>query len=245
MNALRSALVFAWMVVSIIPMGLALLLTSPFVGSASPLALVRRTLAARGDRRGTLGGRRGLPGPGCRAPAGSRGHASRDPRLKAPVDLGDLFLPEHDAASACPMCSRRNSCAFRFLAGVWRAGNGAHRSQQTLRGMDAGRHAGRAADGSWQVDHHVSRGHAQRTWCGQGVYKTGATRLGIATSATLIPIAVASGRCWPRRSFWFIPGRIDVSIGAPIPPEGRAADELMREVEGWIEAEMRRIDPDA
>jgi 1-acyl-sn-glycerol-3-phosphate acyltransferase len=61
----------------------------------------------------------------------------------------------------------------------------------------------------------------------------------------LIPIAVSSGRCWPRRSFWFIPGRIDVSIGPPIHPEERSADDLMREVERWIETEMRRIDPDA
>jgi 1-acyl-sn-glycerol-3-phosphate acyltransferase len=26
---------------------------------------------------------------------------------------------------------------------------------------------------------------------------------------------------------------------------GRKADELMREVEAWIEGEMRRLDPDA
>ncbi|MDH4062033.1 MAG: 1-acyl-sn-glycerol-3-phosphate acyltransferase, partial [Aquincola sp.] len=31
----------------------------------------------------------------------------------------------------------------------------------------------------------------------------------------------------------------------PIPVQGRAADELMREVEAWIEAEMRRLDPQA
>jgi predicted metal-dependent hydrolase len=30
-----------------------------------------------------------------------------------------------------------------------------------------------------------------------------------------------------------------------IPSEGRSADELMREVEAWIEAEMRRLDPEA
>ena len=38
---------------------------------------------------------------------------------------------------------------------------------------------------------------------------------------------------------------VDVSIGKPIPSEGRQPDELMREVEAWIEAEMRRLDPDA
>jgi 1-acyl-sn-glycerol-3-phosphate acyltransferase len=36
-----------------------------------------------------------------------------------------------------------------------------------------------------------------------------------------------------------------VSIGKPIPSEGRSADELMREVEAWIESEMRRLDPGA
>jgi 1-acyl-sn-glycerol-3-phosphate acyltransferase len=38
---------------------------------------------------------------------------------------------------------------------------------------------------------------------------------------------------------------VDVSIGKPIPSEGREADELMREVEAWIEAEMQRLDPEA
>ena len=41
------------------------------------------------------------------------------------------------------------------------------------------------------------------------------------------------------------PGMVDVSIGKPIPSVGRQPDELMREVQGWIEAEMRRLDPDA
>jgi 1-acyl-sn-glycerol-3-phosphate acyltransferase len=36
-----------------------------------------------------------------------------------------------------------------------------------------------------------------------------------------------------------------VSIGKPIPSDGRSADELMREVETWIEGEMRRLDPEA
>jgi 1-acyl-sn-glycerol-3-phosphate acyltransferase len=36
-----------------------------------------------------------------------------------------------------------------------------------------------------------------------------------------------------------------VSIGPAIPSVGRKPDELMREVEAWIEAEMRRLDPEA
>jgi 1-acyl-sn-glycerol-3-phosphate acyltransferase len=38
---------------------------------------------------------------------------------------------------------------------------------------------------------------------------------------------------------------VDVSIGQPIPSVGRKPDELMQEVEAWIEAEMRRMDPEA
>ena len=79
----------------------------------------------------------------------------------------------------------------------------------------------------------------------QGVYKTGGTRLAIATGAPVVPIAVTSARCWPRQAFLKRPGTIDVSIGPPISPLGRKPAELMGEVESWIEAEMRRLDPQA
>jgi 1-acyl-sn-glycerol-3-phosphate acyltransferase len=78
-----------------------------------------------------------------------------------------------------------------------------------------------------------------------GTYKSGGTRLAIATGAPVIPVAVASAKCWPRKAFIKRPGIVDVSIGKPIPSEGRTPDELMREVEAWIEGEMHRLDPDA
>lgn len=80
---------------------------------------------------------------------------------------------------------------------------------------------------------------------GQGPYKSGATRLAVSTGAQVVPIAVTSAKCWPRKSFVLKPGVIDVSIGPAIASKGRDADELMQEVERWIEAEMRRLDPDA
>jgi len=79
----------------------------------------------------------------------------------------------------------------------------------------------------------------------QGVYKSGASRLAIATDTPLVPIAVTSARCWPRKSFTLRAGIVDISIGKPIPVNGREPDDLMREVETWIEAEMRRLDPQA
>ena len=78
-----------------------------------------------------------------------------------------------------------------------------------------------------------------------GAYKTGGTRLAVATGAPVIPVAVTSGRCWPRRAFVKLPGVVDISIGKPIASAGREPDELMREVQDWIEAEMRRLDPEA
>lgn len=79
----------------------------------------------------------------------------------------------------------------------------------------------------------------------KGSYKTGGARLAIAAGAPVIPIAVTSAKCWPRKAFIKTPGVVEVSIGKPIPSVGRDAAELMSEVEAWIESEMRRLDPEA
>ena len=79
----------------------------------------------------------------------------------------------------------------------------------------------------------------------QGVYKSGGTRLAIETGAPVVPIAVTSAKCWPRKAFIKTPGIVDFSIGPAISSVGRKPDELMREVQAWIEAEMRRLDPEA
>ena len=79
----------------------------------------------------------------------------------------------------------------------------------------------------------------------KGVYKTGGARLAIDTGAPVIPIAVTSARCWPRKAFVKRSGIVDVSIGKAIPSTGREPEELMREVEAWIEGEMHRLDPEA
>ena len=79
----------------------------------------------------------------------------------------------------------------------------------------------------------------------KGVYKSGGTRLAIETGAPVIPVAVSSAKCWPRKALIKRPGVVDVSIGPAISSMGRKPDELMAEVEAWIEAEMRRLDPEA
>ncbi|MDD3019024.1 MAG: lysophospholipid acyltransferase family protein [Comamonas sp.] len=78
-----------------------------------------------------------------------------------------------------------------------------------------------------------------------GEYKSGAARLAIMCGVPVVPVAVTSARCWPRNGFVRRPGVVEVSIGAPIATTGRKHEELTAEVQQWIEAEMRRLDPEA
>jgi len=79
----------------------------------------------------------------------------------------------------------------------------------------------------------------------KGTYQSSGVRLAIEAGVPVVPVAVTSAKCWPRKALIKTPGVVDVSIGRPIDCTGRKSDELMREVEAWIEAEMRRLDPEA
>jgi len=79
----------------------------------------------------------------------------------------------------------------------------------------------------------------------KGIYKTGGTRLAIETGVPVIPIAITSAKCWPRKAFVKQSGIVDVSIGKPISSLNRQPEEFMREVETWIESEMHRLDAQA
>jgi 1-acyl-sn-glycerol-3-phosphate acyltransferase len=78
-----------------------------------------------------------------------------------------------------------------------------------------------------------------------GKYKSGGARLAIEAGVPVIPVAVNSGVCWPRKAFVKYPGTVTVSIGPVISSQGRQSDELMAEVQQWIETEMHRLDPTA
>ena len=78
-----------------------------------------------------------------------------------------------------------------------------------------------------------------------GTYKSGGTRLAIETGVPVIPIAVNSARCWPRKALIKYPGIVTVSIGPMIESTGRQPEEMMQQVEHWIESEMHRLDPEA
>jgi 1-acyl-sn-glycerol-3-phosphate acyltransferase len=69
--------------------------------------------------------------------------------------------------------------------------------------------------------------------------------LAIETGVPVIPIAVNSARCWPRKALIKYPGIVTVSIGPMIESTGRQPEEMMQQVEHWIESEMHRLDPEA
>jgi len=78
-----------------------------------------------------------------------------------------------------------------------------------------------------------------------GTYQTAGTRLAVESGAPVVPIAVATARVWPKDRFVKTPGVVRVSVGPLMPSAGRDPKALMREAQAWIEAELRRIDPEA
>jgi len=98
------------------------------------------------------------------------------------------------------------------------------------------------AQGNWVImfpeGTRMPRGEA-------GTYQTAGTRLAVESGAPVVPIAVATARCWPKEGFVKHPGVVRVSVGPLMESAGRDPKALMREAQAWIEAEMRRIDPEA
>lgn len=96
----------------------------------------------------------------------------------------------------------------------------------------------RLADGQWIIMFP----EGTRSLVGRkGKYKAGGARLAVETGTVVVPIALNAGECWPKNSFIKKPGMVTVSIGKPIPSQGKTAPELLQQVENWIESEMRVI----
>ena len=72
-------------------------------------------------------------------------------------------------------------------------------------------------------------------------YKTGGARLAIALGVPILPVAHNAGYLWPKGMLGKRSGTVTVSIGRSIPSAGRSMQELMSEVETWIEAEVARL----
>lgn len=244
MNAVRSALVFLWMVVSVIPMGFGLIVCSLFMSDTRVWWLfavpwLRGVVAVArivGGVKYRIHGAENLP----KAEDMSRivlcpKHQSTWETFffpsMTPHPLAYVFKRELLHIPVFGWCLARLKMVHIDRSKRSEAWGKVAAQGRVL--MDRGKWVIMFPEGT-----RTERG-------AKGTYKSGATRLAVATGASVIPIAVTSGRCWPRRSFALRPGVIDVSIGTPVSALERQPGELMDEVERWIEAEMRRLDPDA
>jgi 1-acyl-sn-glycerol-3-phosphate acyltransferase len=77
-----------------------------------------------------------------------------------------------------------------------------------------------------------------------GRFRMGGALLASRTGTNVIPIAHNAGECWRRNAFVKRPGLITVSIGPAIESQGKTPEDLNREVQAWIEGEMRRLNPE-
>lgn len=72
-------------------------------------------------------------------------------------------------------------------------------------------------------------------------YKIGGAKLAESVGAPIIPIALNSGECWPRKGFLKRPGTISVIIGPAIETQDKKAKEILIESRDWIENKMQEI----
>jgi 1-acyl-sn-glycerol-3-phosphate acyltransferase len=242
MAALRSIIHGIWMLVTVVPWGLMMVVVSPFISSVAlyRLAVGWLTLAMVGLRvicgvRWRVSGRENLPD----------GKTSPAVLLVKHQSTLETFLMPMLMPHPLAYVFKRELLYVPFFG--WAMGrldmihiDRSQRAQAFAKVVEQGRRL--LAQGIWIImfpeGTRIPRGQ-------KGAYKHGGARLAVETGAPVIPIAVSSAQCWPRKAFIKYPGVVDVSIGKPIESQGRDPENLMREVEAWIEAEMHRLDPQA
>jgi len=72
-------------------------------------------------------------------------------------------------------------------------------------------------------------------------YRSGGALLAKQLGARVLPVAHNAGVCWPRNSFLKFPGSITVRIGAPIESIDKTPEQLIRQVEEWVEEQVTEL----
>ncbi len=76
-------------------------------------------------------------------------------------------------------------------------------------------------------------------------YGVSGTLLASEAGKLIVPVAHNAGFYWPRRGLLKKPGTVRVVIGAPVVPGGREVREINDEIQAWIEATVRTLEPSA
>lgn len=242
LQRLRSALFVIWGVVTVTPWGLTAVLLSPFLSATKLywfcIAWVRLLLWGARVFCGVTHKVRGIE----HLPTGQKEAV--------------ILLAKHQSAlETLALCALMpHPLAFVFKKELlyipffgWALGrldmvhiDRKRRAQAFNKVAEQGRRL--AAQGTWVImfpeGTRIERGQV-------GDYKTGGTRLSCATGVPVVPLACATARVMPPRRLLMLPGVYEVSIGPPMPPTGHTPESLLVQTKAWIEAEMRRIDPEA
>jgi len=75
----------------------------------------------------------------------------------------------------------------------------------------------------------------------RGRYRLGGAVLATETGTPVTPVAHNAGEVWARGGFLIRPGTIRVRVGPPVEARDRRPDEVMSDVQGWIEEQMLAI----
>lgn len=243
MAFLRSVLHLLWMVVTVIPYALVIVLAAPFLKADTLYWMAAQWLSL-------------AAGPVGRAILGIRLELLGMENLPQGEKAGLILLVKHQSTFETFLMPALmpHPLAFVFKKELlkvpffgWAMGrldmihiDREQRARAFVKVVQQGRKL--LARGVWVImfpeGTRIPRGQ-------RGSYKSGGTRLAIETGVPVVPVAVTSARVWPRKGFIKRPGTVVVSIGKPIASAERKPEELMREVEEWIESEMQRHDPEA
>jgi 1-acyl-sn-glycerol-3-phosphate acyltransferase len=98
----------------------------------------------------------------------------------------------------------------------------------------------RLAEGDWVVifpeGTRMAAGETRR-------YGLSGTVLASETGRLIVPVAHNAGFYWPRRGLLKKPGTVRVVIGPPVDPSGRDVRAVNEEIQAWIEATVRALEP--
>ena len=73
-------------------------------------------------------------------------------------------------------------------------------------------------------------------------YALGGAVLAAETGYPIVPVAHNAGSFWLRRGFLKRPGTVRVAIGPVIDPRGKKPEEIIKQVEEWIEKKMKELE---
>jgi 1-acyl-sn-glycerol-3-phosphate acyltransferase len=74
-------------------------------------------------------------------------------------------------------------------------------------------------------------------------YGVSGTLLAREAGRFIVPVAHNAGFYWPRRGLMKKPGTVRVIIGAPVACDGREVREINEEIQAWVEATVRSLEP--